>query len=188
MAKLFRKIVVAGGLAASVVLASGPVLADMPITYKDDGRALFQVSAPDFWTVRAGGNRALTAPDLDEARLINRVIGFTPVAKDGIWVGFISPHGVKTYEGALEYLRGVGPFLVKDAEVQDQTRITIAGLPAGRLTGTGTRDGKAVNFTAVVIDLPNDRVAISVVVMEAGVNPELVSDVNTIFESFQVIR
>lgn len=188
MPNLLRNIFAAAGLAASVALMSGPALADMPVTYKDEGRALFHISVPDFWTVRAGGGRSLTAPGSEEARLINRVIGLTPVSEDGIWMGFISPHGVTNYQGALEYLRGVGPFLVKNAEVQERKRISVGGLPAARLTGSGSRDGKAVHFTAVVVDLPRDKVAISVVVMEAGVNPDLVSDVNAVFASFRAVR
>jgi hypothetical protein len=188
MPNFVRRIFAAGGLAASVAILPSLALADMPITYKDEGRALFHLSVPDFWTARAGGGRAVTPPGSDEARQINRVIGLTPVSEDGIWMGFISPHGVSTYEQSLEYLRGVGPFLVKNAEVQERKRISVGGLPAARLTGSGSRDGKAVSFTAVVVDLPRDRVAISVVVMEAGVNPDLVSDVNAVFASFRAVR
>jgi hypothetical protein len=188
MLSFVGKTIAAAGLTVSVALTSGPTLADMPVTYKDEGRALFHLSVPDFWTARAGGGRALTAPGSEEARLINRVIGLTPVSEDGIWMGGISPHGVRTYDEALEYLRGVGPFLVNNAEVSERKRISIGGMPAARLTGSGSRDGKAVSFTAVVVDLPRDRVAISVVVMEAGVNPDLVSDVNAVFASFRAVR
>lgn len=159
--------------------------ADMPVTYKDEGQALFRVSAPDFWVVRSGGQRAVTPPGLDEARLINRVIGLQPVTEKGIWVGFISPHGVRTYDEAVEYLRDIGPFLVKDAKVDSRTRVSIGGLPAARITGTGRRDGKTLYFTAFVIDLPRDRVAISIVVMESGLDPGYVADVNAIFASFR---
>ncbi len=188
MSILLRKIFAAGLLAASVASVPSLTLAEMPITYKDEGRALFHLSVPDFWTARAGGARAVTPSGSDEARLINRVIGLTPVSEDGIWMGFISPYGVKTFEQSLDYLRGVGPFLVNDAEVSDRNRISVGGLPAERLTGSGRRDGKVVNFTAVVVDLPRDRVAIAVVVMEAGVSPDLVSDVNTVFASFRAAR
>jgi hypothetical protein len=37
----------------------------------------------------------------------------------------------------------------------------------------------------VLIDLPNERMAISVTVMEAGADPSIVTDVNAIYNSFQ---
>ena len=188
MLSLIRTWVLACAGAAAAVLTPSLAQADMPITYKADGQALFTLTVPDFWSARAGGGRSLTAPGSDETRHINRLIGLKPVADTGIWMGFISPHGVSNFEDALEYLRGVGPFLVKDPQVQERGRITIGGLPAGRVTGTGRRDGKAVSFTAVVIDLPRNRMAVSVVVMEAGVNPDLVSDVNAVFASFRATR
>jgi len=158
--------------------------ADMPVTYKDAGRALFSVSAPDFWTVRAGGTRELAAPG-DEARAVSRVIGLSPVSEPKVWVGFVSPQGVSNFEQAALYLRDIGPFLVEKAQVSSRTSLRVGGLAARRVAGSGRRKGKSVNFTAVVIDLPNGRMAISVVVMEAGVDPAITSDVNAIFASFR---
>jgi len=64
----------------ALILPASEGWADMPVTYKDAGRALFSVSAPDFWTVRAGGTRELTAPG-EEARDVSRVIGMHPVSE-----------------------------------------------------------------------------------------------------------
>ncbi|MDP5215882.1 hypothetical protein Q5Y75_01490 [Ruegeria sp. 2205SS24-7] len=166
----------------------GAALADMPLTYESDGRALFRLSAPDFWQVRAGGPRAITAPETGEARLINRVIGMEPVADKGVWVGFLSPNGISTLDQAEDYLAGIGRSLVKEPEVTERTSITLGGLPTHRITGIGRRDGRAVSFTALLIDLPTNRVAISLAVIENGANPELVNDVNAIYSSFRAIR
>ena len=38
---------------------------------------------------------------------------------------------------------------------------------------------------AVFIDMPHGRMAISVTVMEAGIDPEIVKDVNAIYSSFR---
>lgn len=173
----------AGMLAALPVAAA----ADMPVTYKDQGRSLFAVNVPDFWSVRAGGSRELTAPGTGETREVGRVIGLRPTAEEGLWMGFLAPEGVRSQEQAMRYLSEIGPFLLRDAAVTEQGAIRIGGRPAGRITGTGTRGGRTVNFTALTIDLPRGRVAISVVVMEAGVNPDLVSDVNDIFASFRPV-
>ncbi|MEX0349910.1 MAG: hypothetical protein AB3N15_10850 [Paracoccaceae bacterium] len=174
--------------AALLMGLPGTVFADMPLTYESDGRALFRLSAPDFWQVRAGGPRAITAPETGEARLINRVIGMEPVADKGVWVGFLSPNGISTLDQAEDYLAGIGKSLVSNPKVTGRGSIKLGGLPANRITGTGRHDGRAVSFTALLIDLPTDRVAISLAVIENGANPELVNDVNAIYSSFRAIR
>lgn len=168
----------------ALMLAPSLASADMPVTYQDSGRSLFTVSAPDFWTVRAGGTRELTAPG-EEAKGVSRVIGMHPVSEPRVWVGFVSPKGVSNFGQAADYLRDIGPFLVKNAEVESRKSLKIGGLPARTIAGHGTRKGKSVNFTAVVIDLPNGRMAISVTVMESGADPEITADVNAIYSSFR---
>lgn len=167
----------------ALILPTSHAWADMPVTYKDAGRSLFSVNAPDFWTVRAGGPRELAA-DGGEARNVSRLIGMHPVSEPRVWVGFVSPAGVHNFDDATEYLRDIGPFLVKDAQVDNRKSHRIGGLPAKSIAGHGKRKGKSVNFTAVLIDLPNGRMAVSVTVMEAGVDPAIVTDVNAIYNSF----
>ncbi|WP_171178598.1 hypothetical protein [Ruegeria sp. HKCCD8929] len=174
--------------ALAVILVPALACADMPVVYKSDGQALFRLNAPDFWQVRAGGPRVITPPDSDEARLINRVIGLEPVAEGGVWVGFMSPHGVANFEQARDYLRNIGRSVVDDPQVQSESRTRVGGLPAARYAGTGRRGGRAVNFTAVLIDLPDNRVAISMAVIEGGANPDLVEDINAIYGSFRAVR
>jgi len=159
----------------------------MPVTYKEGTRSIFSVSAPDFWTVRAGGNRELQAPG-EEARGVSRVIGMHPVSEPRVWVGFVSPLGVRNFQEATEYLRDIGPFLVKGAQVDSRKSLRIGGLAAKSISGHGNRKGKSVNFTAVIIDLPNGRMAISVTVMEAGFDPAIAADVNAIYSSFRAMR
>ncbi len=160
-------------------------VADMPLTYVSDGEALFHLNAPDFWQVRSGGPRALTPPGSEEARLINRVIGLEPEAEPGVWVGFMSPNGVSTFAQAEEYLRNIGKSVVSDPELREQNSIRVGGLPAARYAGTGRRNGRAVEFTAILVDLPGNRVAISLTVVEAVARPELVEDINAIYASFR---
>ncbi len=163
-------------------------VAEMPVIYKNGGQSLFEVSAPDYWQVRAGGPRVLSPPDLDEERLINRVIGFSPVSEQGAWVGFMSPNGVRTFDQAVEYLRNIGKSIVEDPVLDSETKTRIGGLAAAKYAGHGRRGRKAVNFTALLIDLPGDRVAISIAILEAGVDPEMINDINAIYSSFRSLR
>jgi hypothetical protein len=173
-----------GAVAAALMLLPALAQADLPVTYKDGARALFSVSAPDFWTVRAGGARELAAPG-DDAREVARVMAMYPASEPRVWVGFVVPTGVRDFDQAAEYLRDIGPFLVKNAQVSSRKSMRVGGLPARTIAGNGSRKGKAVNFTAVLIDLPNGRMAISVVVLEAGVDAAITADVNAIFASFR---
>ena len=58
----------------TLVLTTLQAWAVMPITYKDAGRSLFTVNAPDFWSVRVGGPRELSA-DGQDARTVSRLVG-----------------------------------------------------------------------------------------------------------------
>ncbi|MDK3074151.1 hypothetical protein QO034_13595 [Sedimentitalea sp. JM2-8] len=175
-------------LAGALMLSVPAARADTPVSYTDNGRTLFSFDAPDFWTVHVGGPRDLVDPATDEARAVGRVIGLQPATEPRLWVGFISPYGVNSFSQVQDYLKDIGPFLVEDAVVDRRNARTVAGRTARTISGQGRRNGKAVAFTAVAIDLPNDRMAVSVVVMEAGLDPARVEDVNRMFASLRVGR
>ncbi len=162
--------------------------AGTPVTYTDDGRELFRVEVPDFWSLRTGGLRELADQDAEDLRDVSRVFGLTPKAHPGVWVGLVSPHGVSTLAQAQEYLRDIGPFLVKNAEVEAPKDRRIGGSPARSFAGQGTRNGKRVDFTALAIDLPNNRVAIAVVVFEQGADIDPVGDINAMLASIRAAR
>jgi hypothetical protein len=161
--------------------------AGTPVTYTDAGRALFMVEVPDFWSLRTGGLRDLAGPEADDIRDVSRVFGMTPDAHQGIWVGVISPHGVATLQEAADYLRDIGPFLVKNATVGVPEPRRVGGLPARSIKGQGTRDGKPVDFTVLAMDLPGARVAIAVVVIEVGADLEPLGDINRMLGSIRAV-
>jgi len=180
-----------GAITRSCVLAAvcgfwaAQGLADVPVSYTQDGRSVFSVVVPDFWSVRTGGPRALTAPGTDDTRDVARVLGLSPTEDAGIWVGLTAPLGVSTLAQGVEYLRDVGPSLVHDAEVDSEQRIRVNGMPAVSFRGRGRRDWKTVHFTAILVDLPGSRSAVAVAVMETGIDPMIVTDVNTLLGSLR---
>ncbi len=180
-------------LLAALILGAGlsfstPTGADVPVTYTDEGRSVFTVSVPDFWSVRTGGLRELTAPGDTEPREVSRLLGLSPVEASGIWVGLNAPHDVRNIAEGIEYLQDVGPFLVQDPEVGERVDRRINGYPATTFAGTGRRDGKTVSFSAVLIDLPGPQIVAGIVIMEPGVDPALVGSVNDMLGSIRAGR
>lgn len=181
----FRVARFAVSLVVGLGLLPGVSHADMPVSYRDGGRTLFSVDVPDFWQVRSGGPRRLTAPGETQERAVSRVIGMHPVTEPRVWVGFVSPYGVSDFPAARQYLTDIGPFLVKDAKVETRKPTRVGGYRAQKFAGTGRRDGRSVGFTALIVELPGPRMAVSVVVIEAGADPAILDDVNRIFASFR---
>ncbi|MCG7521311.1 hypothetical protein [Ruegeria sp. Ofav3-42] len=170
---------------AALWLSGGTASADTPVTYTDNGRALFSFSVPDYWALRTGGPREIEDTELGDTRAVARVMGLRPVTDDNVWIGFVSPSGVASIDGGLRYLEDIDKFLVKDPTVSETTSTRIGGLPARIIRGTGNRDGRGVNFTATVIDLPQDRVAVVVAILRNGADPAYVDDLNAVFASFK---
>lgn len=175
-------------LIAAAWMGAVPAAAETPVTYTDEGRALFSFSVPDFWVVRTGGPREIEDTELGDPRAVARVMGVRPITDDTVWIGFVSPSQVRTIAGGLEYLRDIDKFLVNEPSVSEIADIRVGGLPAQVIRGTGTRDGRGVNFTATVIDLPRDRVAVVVAVLRDGADPAYVDDLNAVFASFRPAR
>ena len=121
-------------LAASAVtwLAVTPVQADTPVTYTDEGRALFRFEVPDFWTLRTGGPREIEDTNLGDARAVSRVMGIRPVTDDNVWMGFVSPSRVSSIQGGLSYLEDIDKFLVKDPTVTSTSNTRIGGRNVGK--------------------------------------------------------
>ncbi|MEW2916651.1 hypothetical protein AB1A64_06230 [Ruegeria sp. ANG10] len=175
-------------LAACAALWLGavtPAFADTPVTYTEAGRALFGFSVPDYWVVRTGGPREIEDTELGDLRAVARVMAIRPLTDDNVWMGFVSPAGVKSINDGLQYLEDIDKFLVEDPEVTNTSDTRIGGLPARVIRGTGTRDGRGINFTASVIDLPNGRVAVVVAILRNGADPAYVDDLNAVFASFR---
>ncbi|NVO55662.1 hypothetical protein HW561_07660 [Rhodobacteraceae bacterium B1Z28] len=165
-----------------------PASADTPVTYTNEGRALFRFAVPDFWMLRTGGPREIEDTKLGDARAVARVMGMRPVTDDNVWMGFVSPTGVATIQDGIRYLEDVDKFLVKEPTINSTSNTRIGGLPAQVFRGTGSRDGRGVNFTATVIDLPGNRVVIAIAILRDGADPAYADDLNAVFASFRSLQ
>lgn len=172
-------------LAASLILGGSAAFSQTPVTYTEAGRALFNVTVPDFWSVRTGGPQRLEGPDGEPARNVTRVIAAQPTTEDGVWMGFLSPRGVSSFAAANAYLRDVEAYLAFDAQTSDVFQKQMSGRTVEVINGTGRRNGVAIQFSIIVTPLPGRRVAISAAVIEAGTDPAFVDQVRDVLASLR---
>lgn len=178
-----RALVLAG---VSGLLTAGVSLAEVTVTYETGGRNLFSVQAPDDWIVTTGGFVNQFDRETKARRDVPRVLGIAPEIDPRVWVGLFSPDGVATFEDAVTYIKSLDRTLVDDPVVAQTTDRQIGGRKARNYTGSGTRDGRHVDFTLVLIDMPGNRMVIGVVLDENGARAPYVDQLNSIFQSFKL--
>lgn len=159
--------------------------AEVRASYAEGGRTLFSFDVPDFWDLRSGGRRSLTLPGTEEARDVPQVLSLRPTVDPTVWMAFYSPDGVRNIEEGKEYLREIGEFLSSQPEIAANRSGRVGGRTAQIIKGTGRRDGKNIQFTIAIIDLPGPRVAIGAAVAEAGTDPAFYDALNAVYDSFR---
>ncbi|MBO9477160.1 hypothetical protein J7382_06415 [Shimia sp. R11_0] len=177
----FGAILTAGFLLASAQTA----LAETQAIYSDASDKVFEVTVPDFWTLRVGGDRDIEASTEEGLRAVERVFGLSPENGHGVWMGLISPSRLRTLEDAKDYARNLGGQLAKTTEITGSSERRVAGYPAHIIEGTGRRNGKAIDFTVMLLDLPNNRVVVGLTVLEKGYDVSALDDVNAILQSIK---
>ncbi|WP_425090203.1 hypothetical protein [Tropicimonas sp. S265A] len=174
-------------LCAALALAT-PVAADVRASYVLDGRTLFSMLIPDFWTLKTGGERLITPPDEDIARPAPQIMSAHPTVEPDVWIGAFSPRGIRTVAEGRAYLAEIGQFLTTTPEITSTGPGRIGGMAAHLIKGTGRRDGRDIAFTIAVLDLPGQNVGIVAGIAEQGADPALVAQLNETFASVRAAR
>ena len=160
-------------------------IAEVRASYAENGTTLFSFDVPDFWDLRSGGRRTLTLPGTEDARNIPQILSMRPTVDPTVWMAFYSPDGVRNISEGKDYLREIGEFLTNTPEITKNDPGHVAGRAAQIVKGTGRRDGKSLQFTIAIIDLPGPRIAIGVAVVEAGTEPAFYDELNAVYDSFR---
>ncbi|MEM1314187.1 MAG: hypothetical protein AAGI51_06520 [Pseudomonadota bacterium] len=156
-------------LAAGLGLAAASAEAQVRVEFADGGPPLFSVEAPDGWVATAG--RAYASAGTP------RVLGLHPEEDLSLWIGMMAPPDVRSREEAEVYLREIGQRLVDDPLVEATTRMEVAGRPALRIAGRGTREEAPVDFAGFLFELPAGGWAILLFVGEYGAREVYASDI-----------
>ncbi len=169
----------------SLGFMTAPSLAEVTATYDGGGRDLFNIAVPDHWVLATGGFENY-ASEASEKPAVPRVLGMRPENDNRLWVGFLSPDGVSNVAQAGSYIRNLDKRLVESPQIEEKRTTSIGGRSATYFHGEGQRNGKPVDFTVGVIDLPSNRVAIFVIAGEHGARSLYRDELNDIVRSFRV--
>lgn len=140
-------------LLAALLCFSATANAQVAVTYVTNNKALFTMEIPDTWIVNVG-------TESDTAKLESgqtsapRVV--TAMPEDGtiLWFGTWVPDGVKTLDDAHEYLLSVKDYLIDEATPSVKiTDAKIGRMPVRYSTGTGIKNGKKVDYFAMLFQL-----------------------------------
>ncbi len=162
----------------------GAAPAQTPITYAQEGRAIFSVAMPDFWIARSGGPRVFEDPDLGQ-RQIRRILALQPETNSAAWIGLASPEGITTLDDATAYVANLGQFLVQDPVVGNRFETRLGGLPARVINGQGTREGQRLRFSVVMADLPGDRIAVMVALATPEAGAGVLDEIRSVLRSIR---
>ncbi len=158
------------------MLAGGasPVLSDVVVTYVTQGRAVFQVSAPDQWVVLTGSEVAPSDMP-DGRRPAPRLISILPSVAEPetaddprqvMWTGFWVPDGVPTIDEVPDYIAKVAPRLLTDVEVTFREEREVNGLPARVVAGVGLLEDRDIDWALAAIQIAPERVTLAAFIGE----------------------
>lgn len=178
----------AGGaalLALTLLFGATTARAEAAVSYSEDGRALFSFLVPNFWTLNVNGARDLAPPDGGETRRVPQVLAMTPMVDPTVWIGFLSPPGIRNLAEGRAYLRQAASQLAFEPKANPAVPRRVGGRSAEVISGTGNRKGKPIQFTIVLVQLPANRVAIAAMVAEIGTDEAMFGQLNDVLGSIR---
>ena len=135
--------------------------AQISITYSSRGSQYFTMTISDDWRVNVGSEVDFSqmAEDKKEpARLISAM------PNDGVplWFAIWVPEELKKIEGAKEYMSSLGLDLLADVVTTERKFDTLNSMKTYYVSGTGKKEGEAMDFHAVFFQLSPGNVAIAI--------------------------
>ena len=142
-------------------MAGGAAHAQVSITCSSQGKEHFSITIPDSWRVDVGSeNDAGKIPEGERPRA--RLITAMPGDSTPLWFGMWVPADVKNFEEAKEYVDSLGLELLTDVVTKERKFETLNDMEVYYASGTGKKEGEAMDFHAVFFQLSPENVAIAI--------------------------
>ncbi len=145
----------------ALFIAAGVAQAQVSLTYSSRGNQYFTMTVPDDWRVNVGSETSSSEMSEDRKEP-NRLISAMPNNEVPLWFGIWVPEQLENIGGAEEYMLSLGLDLLSDVMTTGRKSETLNGMEVYYVSGTGKKEGEAMDFRAAFFQLPQDRVAIAI--------------------------
>lgn len=137
------------------------VQAQVSITYSSAGKHYFSTAIPDNWRVNVGSDQDLSGNP--ENKIVSaRLISAMPNSGVPLWFGMWVPDDLQRIEGAKEYVTSLGLDLLDDVVIAELKNEVLNSMEVQYVSGTGNKEGEAMNFRAGFFQLSPEHVAIAI--------------------------
>ena len=140
--------------------SAGSIQSQVSMTYSSGGTQYFTMSLPDEWRVNIGSEPGGLEKGAEGGP--PRVISAMPNDGVPLWFGMWVPEELENIEDAEPYWSSLGLDLLEDVAVSERESDSFNGLDYYYVSGTGTNEGKTMDFHAAFVQLTPERVAIAV--------------------------
>ncbi len=143
-----------------LLIVAGGAKAQVSITYSSAGEQYFSMNVPDDWRVNVGSDEDLTL-NSEYRKEPARLVSAMPNSGVALWFGIWVPKDMEKIEGAEEYMTSLGLDLLADVVITERKHDTLNSMEVNYVSGTGKKDGEAMDFRAGFFQLSPENVAIA---------------------------
>lgn len=135
--------------------------AEVSVTYTSQGKQHFSMIIPDDWRVNVGSEKGVSRTVEGEIRSV-RLMSAMPSDGVPLWFGIWVPEDLEKIEEAEDYMDSLGLHLLTDVVTTERKLDTVHSMKRFSVSGTGKKEGEAMDFYAAFFQLTQEHVAIAI--------------------------
>ncbi len=139
----------------------GVAPAKVSITYSSRGQQHFTMTVADDWRVNVGSEVILSQMDAEEKQP-PRLISAMPNDGMPLWFAMWVPENLQKLEDAEAHMVSLGPDLLAGVKITKRKFDTLNTMEVYYVSGTGNKEGEAMDFHAAFVQLSREHVAIAI--------------------------
>ncbi len=168
-------------------IAAGVAQAQVSITYTARGKQHFTMTIPDDWRVNVGSETGPSGTPEGEKEP-PRLISAMPNSGVPLWFGMWVPEDLEKIRDAKEYMVSLGLDLLDDVVTTESKSDVLNSMDVYYVSGTGKKEGEAMDFRAAFIQLSQESVAIAIYIGPAETTKSHGEDLTQMIHSLQPVN